>query len=359
MTTQTIYGELADNDGIAARTVMVQGAHGPELRKSCFATAAEDFRSQQPARIDVDRDHDGSPVGEVIYLERRRSGSIWCVAHARDVAQAVEVQVGRETVNVEHDLFWSAESDMRDDFTDIELRSVALTAFPARVAARPIRVLAGALDHSGCTARWQLDKSDRELLERAARAHLDRRRGDPIIVHNPEAAELSTTAPPSRVEMRSATPVAVEVDRRIIELVVMPYERPTKVMHNGRVITEIVSRTAFDTIETQGNRIRVNRDHILTRTIGRAISFQPHRPEGLVAEVKIARTELGDETLALAADDCLDCSAGFATLPGGEVWETRDRRRVTRGWLDHIALTPDAAYVDARVLSVGGMAPGT
>jgi phage head maturation protease len=56
--------------------------------------------------------------------------------------------------------------------------------------------------------------------------------------------------------------------------------------------------------------------------------------------------------LALAADDCLDASAGFRVLPGGETWEGRSRRRIVKAWLDHIALTPDPAYTDARVLAV-------
>jgi len=34
------------------------------------------------------------------------------------------------------------------------------------------------------------------------------------------------------------------------------------------------------------------------RTVGRALAFHPREPEGLVAELQIARTELGDETLA-------------------------------------------------------------
>jgi phage head maturation protease len=96
----------------------------------------------------------------------------------------------------------------------------------------------------------------------------------------------------------------------------------------------------------------VNRDHRADRTVGRAVALHPSREEGLVAEVRIARTELGDETLALADEGCLDASAGFLPMPGGEEWQGRNRVRIRKGWLGHIAMTPDPAYVDANVLAV-------
>ena len=58
-------------------------------------------------------------------------------------------------------------------------------------------------------------------------------------------------------------------------------------------------RGAFDGIQRRPNRIKVNRDHNLERTVGKAVAFHPSRDEGLVAEVKISRTLLGDETLSL------------------------------------------------------------
>jgi phage head maturation protease len=76
----------------------------------------------------------------------------------------------------------------------------------------------------------------------------------------------------------------------------------------------------------------------------------------LVAELRIAQTPLGDETLALADEDCLDASAGFAPMSGGETWPERDWRRVTKAFLGHIAMTPDPAYSGAGVLAVRGAA---
>jgi HK97 family phage prohead protease len=141
--------------------------------------------------------------------------------------------------------------------------------------------------------------------------------------------------------------------------VVIPYDTEAVVPYDGRMVRESVAPGAFDGIERRANRIRVNRDHRLERTVGRVASFHPSRTEGLVARVRIARTELGDETLALADDDCLDASAGFLPMPGGEQWsEMRRRVRITKAWLGHIAMTPDPAYEDARVLAVRSQAPG-
>jgi HK97 family phage prohead protease len=157
---------------------------------------------------------------------------------------------------------------------------------------------------------------------------------------------------PDDLWIRTAEVVDVSFPDRTIDLVVMPYETPTIVAYAGRMVTETISRGAFDGIERRANRVRVNRDHNLERTVGRAVALYPARDEGLVAEVRIARTELGEETLQLAADGCLDASAGFRPMDGGLEWEGRDAYRITKGWLGHIAMTPDPAYEDARVLAV-------
>jgi HK97 family phage prohead protease len=158
--------------------------------------------------------------------------------------------------------------------------------------------------------------------------------------------------PPGQLLYRTATQIGVSFPDRIIELIVMPYEQETLVEHKGRMVREVISRGAFDGIERRANRIRVNRDHDLKRTVGRAVAFHPARDEGLVAELKIAKTELGDETLELADEEILDASAGFLPMPGGEKWLTRSSVRYSKCWLGHIAMTPDPSYETARVLQV-------
>ena len=68
---------------------------------------------------------------------------------------------------------------------------------------------------------------------------------------------------------------------------------------------------------------------------------------------RIAKTALGDETLALADEDCLGASVGFAVAGGGqELDRVNRRRRIKKAFLDHLAFVPDPAYSGAGVLSV-------
>src|SRR5262245_2308847 len=110
--------------------------------------------------------------------------------------------------------------------------------------------------------------------------------------------------------LRAAEVVGVSYPKREIDLIVIPYDTETTVRYQGRRMVETIARGAFDGIERRANRVRVNRDHLLERTVGRATAFHPSRDEGLVAELRIARTPLGDETLELAEEGCLDASAG-------------------------------------------------
>lgn len=311
------------------------------VRRTCWATPASEVRSQQPPSIGVNVNHARANVGQVVYLERSH-GYLWAVAHVPDWIEPADAS-----------RFWSAEVDCQRDGSDIEITALGIVERSAQIGLRPITVLRGQLDHHGATERWTLDPSQQALLQRAADSHLDRRYGQPLIVHDLEgthaaaAVERSSAQP---LEYRSAAVRDVSERERTITLVTMPYEQPTLVAHAGRMIEEVCSRGAFNDIHQQTNKVRVNRDHDLARTIGKAIAFDASDPRGLVAEVKIARTRLGDESLALAEDGVLDASAAFRALD--LKWETSDRRRLTKCWLGHIALTPDPAYQGANVLAV-------
>jgi HK97 family phage prohead protease len=155
------------------------------------------------------------------------------------------------------------------------------------------------------------------------------------------------------IEVRSAQLVEVRYPERVIEIIAMPYEQEAVVEHDGRLIREVCTRGAYEGVQRRANRIKVNRDHDITRTVGRCRALFPSRTEGLVAEMKIAATPLGDETLALAEDGILDASAGFLPFPGGEQWlEGRSLRRLLKCWLGHIALVPDPAYEGANLLAL-------
>lgn len=139
---------------------------------------------------------------------------------------------------------------------------------------------------------------------------------------------------------------------RTIEIVVIPYESPAAVTWDGRAVRETIARGAFDGIERRPNRIRANRDHKVERTVGRAVAMHPARDEGLVAEIKISQTELGEETLQLAADGCLDASAGFLPYQDGMRWDGPDEYTVTKAWLGHVAFTPEPAHDGTHVLAI-------
>lgn len=153
---------------------------------------------------------------------------------------------------------------------------------------------------------------------------------------------------------RDAQVVGVSFPERTIEVVVIPYETEALVPHptERRMVRETIARGAFDGIQRRASRVRANRDHDEARTFGRAVAFHPSRDEGLVAELRVARTPLGDETLELAQDGCLDASAAFLPMPGGLHWLTRAAYRVTKAWLGHIALVPDPAHQGTAVLAV-------
>lgn len=155
------------------------------------------------------------------------------------------------------------------------------------------------------------------------------------------------------VETRAATLSGVDVERREIEVVAVPWGGEAIVEYRGELWHESFERGAFDGIEGRPNRIKAIRDHDKTRLVGRAMSFSPARDEGLVSVVKIAQTPLGDETLALARDDMIDVSAGFAVRGRDQVLDrSRQTRRIQKAFLDHIAFVADGAYQDARVLAV-------
>ncbi len=158
--------------------------------------------------------------------------------------------------------------------------------------------------------------------------------------------------PRSPVEIRSAGELSVDFAERMITLLAMPYDEDAAVVVHGRAVVESCAPGAFAGVERRANRVKVNRDHDYQRTVGRAVGLHPSRSEGLVAELRIAKTQLGDETLALADDHSLEASVGVAVMPGGERWlEGRSRRRLERLFLEHISMVPEGAY-DAQVIDV-------
>lgn len=177
-------------------------------------------------------------------------------------------------------------------------------------------------------------------------------------------AEPIDVRPP--IELRAATAEVAEVNikQRLITVIAVPYEQPARIQYRGEVWDEMFSRSAFDGIEKRPQRVRVNREHVRGDTVGKAVAFYPDRKEGLIAELKMADTARGHDTLALASDDCLSSSIGFGSRPSDQVLDrTNMRRIINKAWLDHIALVESPAYPGADVLDVrdafGGYNPGS
>lgn len=167
------------------------------------------------------------------------------------------------------------------------------------------------------------------------------------------------------VETRAAQVAEVNYPKRTVTVIAMPYEQPTVIQEARRSYTEIVTRGAFAGTEKRGNgQIRANRDHSWDKLVGKVVAVHPSRSEGLVAEVRMFRTQIGEDTLIECDEGGLDASAGFGLLrqgpngtgpvyPDAEVWErNRSVRRLNRLWLDHLALVPNPAYQGATVLDV-------
>jgi phage head maturation protease len=91
-------------------------------------------------------------------------------------------------------------------------------------------------------------------------------------------------------------------------------------------------------------------------TVGKVVAFHPDAHEGLIADVKIAKTLAGDETLALADEGMIFPSVGFAVVKGSDQEldhrSTPNTRYVRRAFVDHMGFTEDPAYIGAGVLAV-------
>jgi phage head maturation protease len=156
--------------------------------------------------------------------------------------------------------------------------------------------------------------------------------------------------------LRNATEVSgVDVKQRIIEVIAVPYDQEAPVAYRGDMWLESFDRGAFDGIQTRSSPIMVNREHVRGDTVGKVLQWWPERSEGLVAEVKVARTMRGDETLALAEEGMIRASIGFGVRLRDQVLDrSAMKRRILKAFVDHLGLVEAPAYAGAEVLGVRG-----
>jgi HK97 family phage prohead protease len=156
------------------------------------------------------------------------------------------------------------------------------------------------------------------------------------------------------IELRTVTFSEINHPERIIDLIAVPYNEWAAVQLEDRMIQESFAPGAFGAVRNRADRARfqVNIEHDPERWVGRVVGLEPDHPDGLRAELRIRRTPEGDQVLVDAEDGMYAASVGFGVYPRDQEWVAKDRRRITKAYLDHIALTPTPAYAGAGVISV-------
>lgn len=178
-----------------------------------------------------------------------------------------------------------------------------------------------------------------------------------VAVPIPEPVELDRTRSlplPADipVEIRAAAVVDdVDFANREITFIAVPYNETAFVEYRGQILEEHVEPGAFAGIELSSGDVTVNRDHDPRRVVGIVTSYDTLDERGLVTTVKVSKTPLGDETLALAADKILKASVGMLVRRSDQVIRN-GKRAIKRAYLDHIGMLPNPAYKGAAVLAV-------
>jgi HK97 family phage prohead protease len=160
------------------------------------------------------------------------------------------------------------------------------------------------------------------------------------------------------VEVRSAVVDGVDFANREITLIAVPYNETAIVEYRGELLEEEVLPGAFTGIDTSTGDVTVNRDHDPKRVVGIVTGYDTLDQRGLISTIKVSRTPLGDETLALADDKILKASVGMLVRRSDQIIRQAIRagdlgkRAIKRAYLDHIGMLPNPAYTGAAVLSV-------
>jgi HK97 family phage prohead protease len=344
----TIVGVVADSLGFQQHLVTVP-YHGPgrnfDVERRFSALSSLEYRSVLAPRVPCDLEH-GPVLGELKFAERTRDDKIIAVCEIDGS------QVG------EGPWYYSPSVTHLPGGADIALEAVAITREPASVGLGPIRAYPG--DLRSAAAKTVYQDRDHAVLKQAA-AYDRARRGTPLVIQGKQP-KLSTPAPEAtvtdrHVEIRSATVGDIRRARRELDLIVAPAESPATIHERGRSYVETFAHGAFHGVDAA--KVRVNRDHMPSRPIGRALRLDPWSEQGLTGTITLARVREADECLELVDLDLLGVSAGFAAARDGVQWDPgRRHRRITRAALDHISLVGQPAYEAARITAVRG-APQT
>jgi HK97 family phage prohead protease len=138
--------------------------------------------------------------------------------------------------------------------------------------------------------------------------------------------------------------VDVQFAQRTIDVIAVPFDRPTTVNDGAGAYTEVFDRSCrFETVDPQGPKVLINHDY--GQPVGRVVALEATR-DGLVAQLKIADGE--DAALRRAAEGLYGVSIGFSAEAGTPGQLMRRRHAVVH----EISLTAFGAYPGATVLAV-------
>lgn len=149
----------------------------------------------------------------------------------------------------------------------------------------------------------------------------------------------------------------IDMKQRLIDLLAVPWDQETEVPWRGEMWREVFRRGAFDGLADHAGRVLVTRDHTDVQrgpTVGKLVFVDPKNNDGLFVRAKVAQTQLGDETLALAEEDLVGPSVSYRIKKPEDIrLEHRTRgREILRAFLDHVSLVGFPAYAGAQVLAV-------
>lgn len=141
----------------------------------------------------------------------------------------------------------------------------------------------------------------------------------------------------------------VDFPQRIVDLIAVPYGQEADVAWRGEMWREVFERDAFKGIEDHAGRVPVNREHRRGDTVGQVVKLDPYDERGLIASVRMARTDRGEDTLQLAAEGMLGASIGYYVKRPSDVLLNRSAmlRRVKRAFLEHLSMVESPAYAGA------------
>jgi phage head maturation protease len=153
------------------------------------------------------------------------------------------------------------------------------------------------------------------------------------------------------IRFRESEIAEVSYGKREITVIAVPYGQETLVDDGDGQLREKFLAGSFAGIESRAGKVTANRDHRRDRVFGLVKQFDSKAENGLISVVKASDTDLGNETLQLARDGVLWASVGFGALRQ-HAPVVNGLRSIYKAFLQHLAFTPEPAYIGAEVIDV-------